>query len=177
MINVQLDFLFFLNFVDLQIKIISGAYNSLLITLPHFQLPLNLFTSVAVEQFELVNIIIDYFNNIPITISLGYIILSCDIFIATAIISLSGRGKIATEVLDSTAKLVGIALGSTLIYKNLFEKNKGGSSSDSSDSSDNDKDKNKDKDKKDSKKTGTSDNGGNGSNEGGSKNNESNTNK
>jgi hypothetical protein len=183
MINVQFDFLFNSNIVAyptqftscllLLVQYISSAYNYLLITLPH--LPLNLFTSL--EQFELVNIIACFNDIISVTISQGYIILGCDIFIATAIILLVGwvahpqeyiflgfdifntkgiilfsSGKVAKEVLDAAAKVVGIALGSTIVYEKWEGKEDSSGSSGSSGSSNSDDKNDKDDKKKDTKK-------------------------
>jgi|SRR5579859_1212298 len=72
------------------------------------------------------------------------------------IVLASASGKIAKEVLDATAKTVGIIAGSTIIYKNLK-----GNGNDSSTSSENDKDK----DDKTNKKTDNKNSSGNNNND------------
>jgi hypothetical protein len=64
-------------------------------------------------DYSYTNLIFTLINNLD-----NYVILELDIAILGIIIYFSGKGKIIKEGIDITAKLVGIAAGSTILYKN-----------------------------------------------------------
>jgi len=121
------------------------------LTIDFFQNILNFIITFYNENFY---IIFGLINNID-----NYIILGLDIAFLGLLIHFSGKGKIIKEGLDITAKAIGIAAGSTILYKNWIEG--GGSSSQDDDKNKDDKnkdDKNKDDKKVDNKKDDNSSN-------------------